>query len=80
MDALCAQDAPERSKSLHSAMSYKRLEAGRFIRDWRAMQTREMDYTGLKMLLEGIEPVRRYKRYQYRAAGASKDGVDTMSV
>lgn len=58
----------------------KRLEAGRFIRDWRSMQTREMDYTGLKMLLEGIEPARRYKRYQYRAGGASKDTADTMSV
>ena len=58
----------------------KRLEAGRFIRDWRAMRTREMDYTGLKRLLEGIEPVRRYKRYQYRAGGASKDTGDTRSV
>jgi transposase len=58
----------------------KRLEAGRFIRDWRAMQTREMDYTGLKLLLEGIEPARRYKRYQYRAADASKDVSDTMSA
>jgi transposase len=58
----------------------KRLEAGRFIRDWRAMQTREMDYTGLKMLLEGIEPARRYKRYQHRAGSASKDAVGTMSV
>lgn len=58
----------------------KRLEAGRFIRDWGAMQTREMDYTGLKMLLEGIEPVRRYKRYQYLAGGASKGSAGTMSV
>jgi hypothetical protein len=32
------------------------------------------------MLLEGIEPVRRYKRYLYRAVGASKDTADTMSV
>ena len=58
----------------------KRLEAGRFIRDWRTMQTREMDYTGLKLLLEGIEPARGYKRYQYRAAGASKDTSGTMSA
>ena len=41
----------------------KRLEAGRFISDWRTMHTRQMDWTGLKMLLEGIESVRRRKRY-----------------
>lgn len=58
----------------------KRLEAGRFIRNWGTMQTREMDYTGLKLLLEGIEPARRYKRYQYRAWCASKDVSDTMSA
>ena len=42
----------------------KRLEAGRFISDWRTLHTREMDWTGLKMLLEGIESVRRRKRYR----------------
>lgn len=41
----------------------KRLEAGRFIRDWRHVTQREIDPTALKMLLEGIEPTRRYKRY-----------------
>ena len=25
---------------------------------------REMDYTGLKLMLEGIEPKRQYKRYR----------------
>jgi transposase len=33
----------------------KRLEAGRFISDWRQVHTRQMDRTGLKLLLEGIE-------------------------
>ncbi len=42
----------------------KRLEAGRFIGDWSRVRTQEMDFTGLKMLLEGIEPVRVRKRYR----------------
>lgn len=41
----------------------KRLEAGRFISDWRAVRTREMDWTGLKLLLEGIEGRQIRKRY-----------------
>lgn len=41
----------------------KRLEAGRFVSDWRAMRTREMDWTGLKLLLEGMEGKRVRKRY-----------------
>ena len=43
----------------------KRLEAGRFISDWRTVHTREMDWTGLKLLLEGIESVRQRKRYRH---------------
>ena len=34
----------------------KRLEAGRFIPDWSQARRREMDWTGLKLLLEGVEP------------------------
>ncbi len=34
----------------------KRLEAGRFLSDWRAVRSREMDWTALKLMLEGIEP------------------------
>jgi len=41
----------------------KKLEAGRFISDWRAVRTHEMDWTALKLLLEGIEPGRRRKRF-----------------
>jgi transposase len=40
-----------------------RLEAGRFISDWRAVRTREMDWTSLKLLLEGMEVQRVRKRY-----------------
>ena len=42
----------------------KRLEAGRFLSDWRSVGNREMDWTGLKLLLEGIEPGRRRTRYK----------------
>lgn len=42
----------------------KRLERGRLIGNWNSMSTREMDWTGLKMLLEGIEPKRIKLRYQ----------------
>ena len=33
----------------------KRLEAGRFLSDWAQVRTREMDWTALKLMLEGIE-------------------------
>jgi len=42
----------------------KRLEGGRFISDWSKVRTREMDWTGLKLLLEGIEPGKQRKRYR----------------
>lgn len=42
----------------------KRLEQGRLVSDWTKMQTREMDWTDLKLLLEGIEPGRCKKRYR----------------
>lgn len=42
----------------------KRLEAGRFVSNWQSVRTRQMDWTGLKLLLEGIEPARQRKRYR----------------
>lgn len=41
----------------------KRLEAGRFINDWTKVRTRQMDWTGLKLLLEGMEVRQARKRY-----------------
>jgi transposase len=43
----------------------KRLEQGRFVSDWRKVTSREMDWTGLKLLLEGIEPRVVRKRYKH---------------
>jgi transposase len=48
----------------------KRLEAGMFISDWSRVHTREMDWTGLKLLLEGMEG--RQVRKRYALPGATK--------
>mgnify|MGYP003444660645 FL=1 len=42
----------------------KRLEEGRFVSNWAHIATRQMDWTGLKLLLEGIEPARYKRRYK----------------
>jgi len=42
----------------------KRLEQGSFISNWRHETRREMDYTQLKLLLEGIEKRRQKKRFR----------------
>jgi transposase len=42
----------------------KRLEAGRFLSDWAQVRTLEMDWTALKLMLEGIEPGKQRKRYR----------------
>lgn len=42
----------------------KRLEADRFLSDWRSVRSHEMDWTALKLMLEGIEPGRQRKRYR----------------
>lgn len=43
----------------------KRLEQGRFLSDWTRVGAREMDWTGLKLLLEGIEPKTIKTRYRH---------------
>jgi transposase len=49
----------------------KRLEAGRFISDWRQVRTRQMDWTELKLMLEGMEVTRQRKRYRYEYSNDS---------
>ena len=41
----------------------KRLEAGRFISDWSAVRSRQMDWTDLKLLIEGMEAKHTRKRF-----------------
>ncbi len=43
----------------------KRLEAGRFLSDWGEVAVRETDWTGLKLLIEGIKAVKSGKRYRH---------------
>ncbi len=52
----------------------KRLERGRFLSHWRGVMTREMDWTGLKLLLEGIEPRVVRKRYEHMR------GADALGI
>ena len=56
----------------------RRLESGRFIGDWRGVRDAEMDWTGLKLLLEGIEVRRMRKRFSLRtsAESSSARGMD----
>ena len=50
----------------------KRLEQGRFVRDWSQMRTRELDVTGLKLLLEGLERRDLISHKRYRPRPGSK--------
>lgn len=52
----------------------KRLEQGRFLSDWKQVTTREIDVTQLKLLLEGIEVVRRRHRYRFDAHASTAQG------
>ena len=52
----------------------KRLEQGRFLSDWTQVATRQMDWTGLKLLLEGIEAKVVRKRYR-RPGGDHASGI-----
>jgi transposase len=52
----------------------KRLEQGRFVSDWRKVATREMDWTALKLLLEGIEERVVKKRFK-RPDGKGSSGI-----
>jgi transposase len=49
----------------------KRLEAGRFVRNWGNTRSAEIDCTMLKLMLEGIEPGRQFKRYRRSLTVAS---------
>ncbi len=42
----------------------KRLERGSFVSNWSRVGDRELDWMGLKLLLEGIEPARKRLRYR----------------
>jgi len=57
----------------------KRLERGRFISNWSAVRTREMDWTSLKLLLEGIVPAQQRKRFRrFSAQGHASHAAQTI--
>jgi transposase len=62
----------------------KKLEAGRFVSDWAQVRTHEMDWTALKLMLEGIEPGRLRKRYRLPkslhklSSNTSSGGCDSL--
>lgn len=55
----------------------KRLESGCFISNWCNVHDCAMDWTALKLLLEGIEPGRRRKRYRASAVGTKNHDLCT---
>lgn len=57
----------------------KRLERGRFISNWSAVRTREMDWTSLKLLLEGIVPAQQRKRFRrFSPPGHASHAAQTL--
>ena len=58
----------------------KRLEQGRLVSNWAQVSTRETDWTGLKLLLEGIEPRRMRRRYHRAAVIAQTLAAGQSSV
>jgi transposase len=54
-DGLCGQAAPKRRKCLHSALSYKRLERGKFIWPSPADGVVVITPAQLAYMLEGID-------------------------
>jgi transposase len=58
----------------------KRLEAGRFISDWSRVTSRQIDWTTLKLMLEGIEPARFKKRFSMTKSSAATLANTGISV
>ena len=56
----------------------KRLEQGRLLSNWDHISTHEMDWTGLKLLLEGIEPRRVRKRYKISNSHRENGSINDM--
>jgi transposase len=52
----------------------KRLERGRFLSNWQQARDRELDVTGLKLMLEGIEPARQRLRYTKTQTPSKESG------
>ena len=59
----------------------KRLEQGTFRHQWKEAIKQSIGWTGLKLLLEGIDPhsVRHYKRYRHSGSNLPPTGYSHTS-
>ena len=58
----------------------KRLEAGRFIGDWRFVRTRMMPWSELKLLIDGIESIKQRKRFSLNNSLQHSTALDAVGV
>ena len=58
----------------------KRLEQGRLVRNRADVTSCEMDWTGLKLLLEGIEPKQVRKRYKKSHVGIENAPIHSAKI
>lgn len=57
----------------------KRLECGRFIGDWDRVRTRVMSWGELKLLIDGIESIKRRKRFSLNNSCQHSTALDAAS-
>lgn len=57
----------------------KRLEAGRFIGDWKSVRTRTMSWSELKWLIDGIESINQRKRFALDNSGINSTPLHAAS-
>lgn len=58
----------------------KRLEQGRLVGNWADVASREMDWTGLKLLLEGIEPKQVRRRYKKPVCNTKNTPAQSVKI
>jgi transposase len=57
----------------------KRLESGRFIGDWSCVRTRSMQWSELKLLIDGLEAVKQRKRFALNNSLQHSTALDASS-
>jgi transposase len=58
----------------------KRLECGRFIGDWQTVRTRSMQWSELKLLIDGIESIKQRKRFVLNNSAAISSALHMASA
>lgn len=58
----------------------KRLECGRFVRDWKNVRTQCMQWSELKQLIDGVEVVKQRKRFALNHSSSFSSTLHTASV